>query len=170
MALQKKFLPVLFNDSDKFSVKVSAGCSDFYEGQICRVVGVDTSNFAYLTASLYNGAAAFATVSIGTIVSAPIYYNQIRFFPVYIENVDDETVSGTISAGDYIVGFDGKRARFHKSITESGFATSWASVGKAVAVGSTGKITPYGGKNDTPYIIGYCVGTPGGTWVDVIFK
>ena len=162
------FRPIVYADADLRAFKYTGSATK--EGQFVKL---DTTNTALnvVAVTAFTGTVnVLATLPI-TVTGATInLYDTKAYFPVYRENPDIESVSATISQNDFVVGFamkTGNEFEIHKSVTETGFATTWTSIGQKACLGSTGKLTPAGGSNTTGLVIGYCLGTFGSKYIRV---
>lgn len=157
-----KFRPISYNEGDFRSYKYSTAAADVTEGQLCYLAASD------LNTSIATPHSGTFSVAGTNIAAASILENaktQNKFFPIYKEDPDTESISATLSGGDYVIGFYGDEWEVHKSCTESAFASSYTTVGGLIAVGSTGKYAAASGKNATDYIIAECIGTFNSTWI-----
>lgn len=156
-----KFRPISYNEGDFLSFKY-IGTNSIAEGQLCYIVKGSNSiagPSCTLWKGTYNPTGGASLNDITDIVAT-----QRRFFPIYKESPDVEDVNATIAKNTYVVGFFGKEWEVHKSVTESGYATSWA-FGKRACLGSNGKWSVQGGKNDTSIVLAVCIGTYNSTWI-----
>jgi len=162
-----KFQPIVYNDSDLRAFKY-VGTSSCLEGQFVKATSGTSQHI--MTATLYNGTkGSIATVPLA-VGSGTVAIFKDQIFPIFRENPDPETVAATIAKNDYVVGFrmtPGNEFQVHKSVTESGYASTFTAVGGNVCLGSTGKLTYTGAKNSTGYVVGICLGTFNAAWVRV---
>lgn len=160
-----KFRPISYNEGDFRTVKY-IGTSSAQEGYICYA---KTADQAYIGASLYTGnVLPSRTTLAGTNLAAAsildLSYDRNKYFPIYREDPDPENAGATIARNEFCIAFFGQEWEVHESCTESGYASTFISIGKHVCIGSNGKFTAEGKKNATPYVIAECIGTFG-NWI-----
>jgi hypothetical protein len=157
-----KFKPIAYNEGSDFGSYKFVGASAVLEGRICAVASSDL-NTQYITA--FSGTLPIVGTNVQTATILQRVKDVGRYFPIYHEDPDIENVGATISTNDFVVGFFGQEWEVHESCTESGYASTWTSIGQRVAIGSNGKFTPQGAKNATAYLIAECTGTFGAAWI-----
>lgn len=150
-----KFRPIVYAITDLRAFQYS-GTSAIEEGTFCSALAsTDLNTFVV---------GAFSGTTPATLPSATAsatLHDVKAYFPVYREEPDIENVSATINNGIDVIGFgmkSGNEFEVDQSVTESGFATTFAQLDK-VALGSNGFITPAAKKNATTLIVGICTGT-----------
>ena len=159
------FKPIAYDPADYVSFKY-IGSSSIREGQICYLVKSD-ANSSHCTQFVGVSPATIplSIDSVGTPISS---YDSGKYFPVFREDPDIDTTVATIAKNEYVISFPlrpGTEFDIHASITESGFASTWTSVGQRACLGSNGKWTPALGINSTEVTLGECVGTFNATCV-----
>lgn len=161
-----KFRPIVYGDTDLRAFKYT-GTSDVAEGQFVTMAASTTLHI--MTATPFTGTVnVLATLPTGSAGGSIL--NTKAYFPIYRENPDPDTVSATISQNNFVVGFNmksGNEFEVHKTVTESGFASTFTTVGGKVCLGSTGKLTYAAAKNSTGLVVGICLGTFNAAWIRV---
>jgi len=162
-----KFRPIVYADADLRAFKYIGAATQ--EGRLCSL-SAGSTNLSIIAATPFSGTAP-ATLFPGTAGNAgATLFDSKAYFPIYRENPDPENVTPTINQNDFVVGFamkSGNAFEVHKTMTESGFASTFAAVGGLVCLGSTGKIAYRATKNATALVIGRCLGTFNATWIRV---
>lgn len=163
----KTFRPVVFADTDLRAFKYISAAAR--EGVFCSI-SAGSSTQHIVAATLFNGTvpATFNAGATGGVVST--IFDRRRYFPIYQEDPDTDTVQATIDQNDFCIGFalrPGNEFQVHKTVTESGFASTFTTIGGYCTLGSTGKLTYTGAVKDTGLIIGQCLGTIGAAWIRV---
>ena len=152
-----KFRPIVYAITDLRAFQYS-GASAIEEGKFCSALASTDLNTFIVGA--FSGVSP-ATIPIASGGGTTTLHDVKAYFPVYREEPDIENVSATINNGIDVIGFgmkSGNEFEVDQSVTESGFATTFAQLDK-VALGSNGFITPAAKKNATTLIVGICTGT-----------
>lgn len=149
-----KFRPIVYAITDLRAFKYS-GTSAIEEGTFCSALASTDLN-TFIVGAFSGTVPATLSGHAGATL-----FDVKAYFPVYREEPDIENVSATINNGIDVIGFgmkSGNEFEVDQSVTESGFATTFAQLDK-VALGSNGFITPAAKKNATTLIVGICTGT-----------
>lgn len=154
-----KFTPVSYNEGDFRAFKY-VGSSDVCEGEICSVCSIDLNTFYCKGHS-----GTLQIVGTNVAVATVIAYTQTnnKYFPVFREDPDIESISATISTNDFVIGYFGREWQVYYDACVPGACASWE-FGHLVAIGSTGKFAIRDARQATDYIIARCIGTQNG-WV-----
>ena len=159
-----KFRPIHYGEDDFRAYKYSLGASSKQEGQFCYVANSDQHTSI---ATPHSGVFQIVAATLNDVSIIDKLTTMKKFFPIYRENPDNESITSTITAGTHVIGFHGSEYEVHKSCTERGALGSFAAVGGKVALGSTGKLTYVACKNATDYLVAEVVATLNATWLRV---
>ncbi len=161
------FRPITYNEGDFRAFKY-VGTSATREGRLCYIAASSTLNT--ITCTPFTGTLKTLKAIAGGTIYGAAHPNVKRFFPIFRENPDPETVAATINHDDFVIGFNlasGNEFEVYESALESTTITTGYTIGNAICIGSTGKLTSRGGTNDTKTMIGICLGTFGGKYVRI---
>ena len=169
------FRPISYADADLRAFKYT-GTADVREGQICYIPSTASNTLNIIAATPWSGHYhAIPTLHMGGVhPTVSISFAKDKFFAIFREDPDPESVSPTISQADYVIGFPfkaGNEFEIHYSVTEYGSATlSDFTKGGYVTLGSTGLFTVVStasGMNNTGLVLGICLGTFNGKYARI---
>lgn len=165
-----KFRPEAYSDSD-LRAFIYTGTSSVLEGAV--VYQAPSSTAHKHTCTLFS---ALATLPLAVKESANATFalaDKGKYFLIYKEDPDTENIGATIDQNDHVIGFSLKvdnEFMIHKSATYGATLKTFTSIGKTVAVSTTGKLCAAGVSHATKLFIGECIGTFNSEWLRVRVK
>ena len=161
------FRPISYSDADLRAFKfTTAAAASVREGTICYAVA---GGLNVMIATPWTGSTV-ATVPMSA-ATIPNPVNVGKYFPIFREDLDIESISGTIAAGEYCVGFNlqvGNQFEVHSSLLNcKALASITAGRFVTLGTGSYGKYTQHILSQSTPVVLGMAVGTFGGKYLRV---
>lgn len=165
-----KFRPEAYSDSDLRGF-IYTGTSACLEGQIVYQAASSTANKH--TCTPYTALATLPPAVKGSANATLALADRGKYFIIYREDPDIESIEATINQNDEVIGFalkPGNEFMIHKSATYGATLKTYTSIGKTVAVSTTGKLCAAGVSHATKLFVGECIGTFNSTWLRVRVK